>query len=112
MATVTFDHSYSTIPKTVTEFDEPIGVLTLSRGDAVPFDIDYQSFLHKWVRGEANASRHAIYKTADYVSTILGLITFLLFFIIRQFFLSHLKRKTITKKLVRIIDQKMNEASH
>lgn len=112
MATVTFDHSYTKNPKTVAGSDDPIGFLILSRGNRVPFDIDFTSFFQRWIKGEANASRHKMYKTAAYVSVLLGLLTFFLLFIIRQFYLSHLKRKVITEKLVRVINQKIQKTSH
>jgi hypothetical protein len=112
MATVRFDHAYSEFPEKTLGKGDQIGLLTLSRVEPISFDADFQSFLYQWLRGEADASRHEIYKTGAYVGILLGTLVFALLFIVRQFYLSYLKRKTITEKLVRLIDQKIEKTVH
>lgn len=108
-ASVSFENAYASEPTLTDRAADPIGFLSLSRGNVVPFDVDYESFISKWLKGEANASRHDIYKTAAWVSILLGIFTFMLLFVARQFYISHLKRKAITEKLVKLIDQKINK---
>lgn len=111
LATVSFNHAYSKQADVAVETGQPIGYLTLSRGSFIPFEADYKDFLSKWLKGEANASRHEIYKTSASVSLLLGLLTFLILFIVRQFYISQVKRKIITEKLLRVIDRKIENKS-
>jgi hypothetical protein len=81
-ATVNFDNAYSATPLELSWPDRPIGYLNLFRGNPVPFDVDFKIFLSSWLKGKANASRHAIYKTAAWASILIGLLTFMLLFVI------------------------------
>lgn len=106
-ATVTFAHAYVDNPQILETPTQPIGYLNLYRGSSVPFDEDYRSFLERWLKGQANASRHDIYKTSAWVSILLGVFVFLVLVVLRQWYIAQLKRKLITRKLVSMIDKKL-----
>jgi len=108
-ATARFEHAYADKPKTIEASIQPIGYLNLYRGSALPFEDDYRSFIKNWLKGMANASRHDIYKTAALVSILLGGLLFLVLIVLRQLYISQLKRKLITRKLVRLIDRRLGK---
>lgn len=106
MATIQFEHAYQENPIRYDLEQIPIGFITVHRIKRPSFDSDFRSFIGMWINGQANASRHSVYKTSTYIGILIGLVVFALLMIGRQKYIANLKRNMLTKKLTQAISSR------
>ena len=105
LRTISYAHTYSTKHEVSEFLSKPIGFLNLYRGHPIPFKKDIYNFFQRWFVGEANASRHSIYKNGAFLSLFISIVTFLILFSLRLIYISEIKRNLLSRKLVNFIER-------
>ena len=105
LSTISYAHTYSKKHEVSEFLSKPIGFLNLYRGNPIPFKKDIYNFFESWFFGEANASRHSIYKNGTFLSLFISISVFLILFSLRLIYISEIKRNLLSRKFVDFIER-------
>lgn len=97
---VTFEHAYSEKPHILASAEQELmGRIRLYRSTPPTIGSELWLFAKKALYGDANASRHIVYLSNFYFSIFLSISFFLLFILIRNYYLEKRLRKGIATLL-------------